>query len=107
MPSPQLEVHGLPVSQTGSARQSVEQPSSATVLPSSQLSAPSCFLSPQVVAEHLLGLPSHLKPCSMRQWLLQPSPDMMFMSSQPSFGSTTPSPHVYTRMHGCPSVMQR
>src|SRR5262245_42304240 len=94
MPSPQLDAHAIPVGQVGSARQSGEQPSNPTVLPSSQLSAPSLILSPQVVGVHVLGAPSHLKPCSMRQCSLQPSPPTAFLSSQPSFGSGMPSPHV-------------
>jgi len=73
-------------------------------LPSSQLSAPSFLPSPHVVIEHLLGLPSHLKPCSMRQCSLQPSPGMLFWSSQPSFGSTMPSPQTKCLMHGMPGV---
>src|SRR5688572_16141683 len=58
-PSPHSELQG-PAAQSGSAWHNAEQPSKGSVLPSSQLSAPSCTPSPQVVAEHALGLPSHL-----------------------------------------------
>src|SRR5512147_1280395 len=58
MPSPHFDVQEAPV-QSGSLWQSCEQPSNGMVLPSSQPSAPSFLPSPQVVVEHLLGLPSH------------------------------------------------
>jgi hypothetical protein len=57
MPSPQLDVQASPVSHAGSARHTGEHPSKATALPSSQLSAPSTMLSPQVVAVQVLGVP--------------------------------------------------
>src|SRR5690606_30897717 len=66
MPSPQVEVHGCPLTQVGSASQRSLQPSKGTLLPSSQLSAPSILPSPQTVFVHLLGEPSHLCPRSMR-----------------------------------------
>src|SRR5262245_52722523 len=47
-PSPQRDVHA-PAEQSGSAWQSLEQPSNGTSLPSSHTSAPSVFPSPQVV----------------------------------------------------------
>ena len=65
MPSPQDDVQPLVPGQLGSSWQVAEQPSKGTVLPSSQLSAPSLTLSPQTVGTHLLGVPLHLKPCSI------------------------------------------
>ena len=74
MPSPQLETQApLPV-QLGSVWQSAEQPSKGTVLPSSQLSAPSIISSPHLVGVQALGLPLHLKPSSTLQVAEQPSP---------------------------------
>src|SRR5687767_7469952 len=102
MPSPQLELQASPVAQTGSAWHVDEQPSNGAWLPSSQLSAPSCKLSPQVVGVHTTGLPSHLKPASRRQRSEQPSPLKRSPSSQPSLGSVTPSPHKKTRVHVTP-----
>ena len=58
---------GAPVVQAGSFWQLAEQPSKGRALPSSQLSAPSTTLSPQVVWVHLLGLPLHLNPSSSLQ----------------------------------------
>jgi hypothetical protein len=59
MPSPHLDVHE-PLLQLGSFWQSDEQPSKGMALPSSQPSAPSTLLSPQVVWVQTLGLPLHL-----------------------------------------------
>src|SRR4029079_16394801 len=64
MPSPQRDVHEA-LLQSGSFWQSAEQPSNGSALPSSQPSAPSTFLSPQVVCEHVLGLPLHFQPISI------------------------------------------
>src|SRR5690606_9042856 len=94
MPSPQVEVHGCPLTQVGSASQRSLQPSKGTLLPSSQLSAPSILPSPHTYFVHLLGEPSHLCPRSMRQRESQPSPSLTPPSSQPSFGSTFPSPQT-------------
>src|SRR5688500_13112386 len=91
MPSPHLEAQA-PVAQLGSERQLGPQPSNGSVLPSSQLSAPSGLPSPQVVGEQALGAPLHLKPFSMRHLASQPSPAATLVSSQPSLGSVTPSP---------------
>lgn len=54
-PSPHCEMQE-PSEQSGSAWQSVEQPSNGVRLPSSQLSAPSWTSSPQVVGVQTLGL---------------------------------------------------
>src|SRR6202035_5333920 len=54
MPSPQVDVQGAPGGRVGSAWQVSEQPSKGSVFPSSQLSAPCVFPSPQVVGVHTL-----------------------------------------------------
>src|SRR5688572_11058717 len=97
MPSPQLDVHAVvgPV-HVGSRRQLGAQPSKPTVLPSSQLSAPSTSSSPHVVGSQVLGLPMHFQPISIWQRALQPSPAITPPSSQPSFESSRPSPHRCT-----------
>src|SRR5215510_8748805 len=61
MPSPQRDMHEVDL-QSGSFWQSAEQPSNGSALPSSHPSAPSTFLSPQVVWLHWLGLPLHFHP---------------------------------------------
>src|SRR4030095_7044991 len=105
MPSPQRDMHE-PVLQSGSFWQAAEQPSNGRALPSSHPSAPSTFLSPQVVCEHVLGLPLHFHPSSILQVAEQPSPAVALPSS-PSSGSTaTPSPHRAMRWHGCPEGVQ-
>src|SRR4029079_9915286 len=73
MPSPQRDMHA-PVWQSGSCCQSAAHPSKGSALPSSHPSAPSTFLSPQVVCEHWLGLPLHFQPISILQVSEQPSP---------------------------------
>ena len=91
MPSPHFDVQA-PDLQFGSAWQLEEQPSNGKMLPSSQLSLPSFFLSPQVVALHVLGWPLHLKPISSLHLLEQPSPSLALPSSHSSVAATMPSP---------------
>src|SRR5690606_5435394 len=93
-------------SQFGSRRHSAEQPSNGRVLPSSQASAPSTTPSPQTVAAHTLGAPSHLLPSSTRQRSEQPSPGSTLPSSHCSEGATTPSPQRAITMHGLPGSAQ-
>src|SRR5262252_8804006 len=88
-PSPHLDVQA-PALQLGSVRQVAEQPSKGRVLPSSQPSTPSCFLFPQTVAEHLLGVPLHCIPGSILQRSEQPSPLSVLPSSQASELATKP-----------------
>src|SRR5215510_10220001 len=101
MPSPHFDWQEAPP-QSGSLRQSPEQPSNGSPLPSSQLSVPSTLPSPQVVGVQLLGLPLHFQPISTLHVAEHPSPPMAFRSSQSSGGTTTPSPQRATRWHGCP-----
>src|SRR5436190_2445066 len=91
MPSPQRDMHE-PVLQSGSFWQSAEQPSNGKALPSSHPSAPSTFLSPQVVCVHWLGLPLHFHPSSTLQVAEQPSPAVVLPSSHSSGNTATPSP---------------
>src|SRR5438874_2024404 len=96
MPSPQRDMQApLVLVQLGSLWQSAEQPSKGTVLPSSQLSAPSTILSPHLVGVQVL--PLHLKPSSTLQVAEQPSPALVLPSSQSSGGTNTPSPQRATR----------
>src|SRR5215471_12083064 len=101
MPSPHFDAHEAPP-QSGSLRQSPEQPSNGSPLPSSQLSVPSILPSPQVVGVQVLGLPLHFQPISTLQLAEQPSPAIVFLSSQSSGSTTTPSPQRATRWHGDP-----
>src|SRR5947208_2226059 len=105
MPSPHRDVHE-PAVQSGSFWQSAEQPSNGSALPSSHPSAPSIFLSPQVVCEHLLGLPLHFQPSSILQVSEQPSPAVTLPSSHSSGSTATPSPQRAMRWHGCPGGVQ-
>ena len=104
MPSPQRDMHEpfVAVLQSGSFWQSAEQPSNGSALPSSHPSAPSTFLSPQVVCEHVLGLPLHFHPSSILQVAEQPSPAVALPSSHSSGNTTTPSPQRAMRWQGCP-----
>src|SRR5215471_15944393 len=102
MPSPHFDTHDAPV-QSGSRRQSSEQPSNGRALPSSQLSVPSMTPSPHFVGVQTLGLPLHFQPISTLQVAEQPSPAVAFPSSQSSGGTCTPSPQRATRWHGCPA----
>ena len=88
--------------QSGSFWQSAEQPSNGRALPSSHPSAPSTFLSPQVVCEHALGLPLHFQPSSILQVAEQPSPAVTLPSSHSSGNTPTPSPQRAMRWQGCP-----
>src|SRR6476659_3040646 len=108
MPSPQRDVHepSAAVLQSGSFWQVAEQPSNGRALPSSHPSAPSTFLSPQVVCEHLLGLPLHFHPSSILQVSEQPSPAATLSSSHSSGNTATPSPQRATRWQGCPGGVQ-
>src|SRR3954471_16982113 len=101
MPSPQRVMHD-PVLQSGSFWQSAEQPSNGSALPSSHPSAPSTFLSLQVVCVHWLGLPLHFHPSSILQVAEQPSPAVRLPSSHSSGSTPTPSPHRAMRWQGCP-----
>jgi hypothetical protein len=92
MPSPHFEVHDPP-EQSGSHWQYWEQPSKDKLLPSSQPSAPSTFLSPQTVEVHV-PLSSHFQPSSSLQVAEQPSPLTVLPSSQPSELDLTLSPHL-------------
>src|SRR5262247_334812 len=101
MPSPHFDTQDAPA-QSGSPRQSLEQPSKGRALPSSQLSVPSTTPSPHVVGVQALGLPVHFQPISTLQVAEQPSPAVAFPSSQSSGRTCTPSPQRATRWHGCP-----
>src|SRR6266498_1856607 len=100
----------------GSILQAAEHPSPSTLLPSSQSSlttmpsshpsAPSIFLSPQVVCEHLLGLPLHFQPSSILQLSEQPSPAVTLPSSHSSGNTATPSPQRAMRWQGSPGGVQ-
>src|SRR4029079_16203821 len=105
MPSPQRDMHE-PLLQSGSFWQSAEQPSNGSALPSSHPSAPSTFLSPQVVWLHWLGLPLHFQPSSSLQVSHQPSPAVTLPSSHSSGSTATPSPQRAMRWHGCPDGVQ-
>src|SRR6185436_4103413 len=108
MPSPQRDMHApfAAVLQSGSFWQVAEQPSNGSALPSSQPSAPSTFLSPQVVCEHVLGLPLHFQPISILQVSEQPSPAVVLSSSHSSGSTATPSPQRAMRWQGCPAGVQ-
>src|SRR4029079_19542224 len=80
--------------------------SNGRALPSSHPSAPSTFLSPQVVCEHLLGVPLHFPPSSILQVSEQPSPAATLSSSHSSGNTATPSPQRATRWQGCPGGVQ-
>src|SRR3954452_3457528 len=102
MPSPHFDMQA-PVLQSGSFWQSAEHPSNGKPLPSSQLSAPSTFLSPHMVWLQTLGLPLHLNPISSLQVAEQPSPAFVLPSSQSSGRTTTPSPQRAIRWQGAPT----
>ena len=104
-PSPHSEVQPSPL-QVGSVWQVDEQPSNGTALPSSQLSAPSFLPSPQTVATHWLGCPSHLKPVSNLQVAEQPSPAVLLPSSHCSDEPTILSPQITSSWHGLPGGLQ-
>src|SRR5262245_53055780 len=108
MPSPQRDMHepSAAVLQSGSFWQVAEQPSNGSALPSSQPSAPSTFLSPQVVWLHSLGLPLHFHPSSILQVSEQPSPAARLPSSHSSGSTPTPSPQRATRWQACPGGVQ-
>ena len=55
----------------------------------------------QVVVQ-TLGLPTHVKPGSMRHTALQPSPFTALPSSQFSPPTTWPSPHTMEQALGSP-----
>src|SRR4029077_11883161 len=57
---------------------------------------------PQVVCEHLLGLPLHFHPSSILQVSEQPSPAVTLPSSHSSGNTATPSPQRAMRWQGCP-----
>src|SRR4029077_4186179 len=57
---------------------------------------------PQVVCEHLLGLPLHFHPSSILQVSEQPSPAVTLPSSHSSGNTATPSPQRAMRGQGCP-----
>src|SRR5215831_17913629 len=92
-PSPHFEVHA-PLLQIGSLWQSAEQPSNGSVLPSSQVSAPSMTPSPHLVVVQTLGLPLHLCPSSILHVDEQPSPSAVLPSSQASSEVRSPLPHM-------------
>src|SRR3954451_4830923 len=96
MPSPHFEAHEAP-EQSGSPRQSSEQPSKGRALPSSQLSVPSIAPSPHFVAVQALGFPLLFQPISTFHVAEQPSPAAAFPSSHSSGSTTTPSPQRATR----------
>ena len=100
----------MPLPQVSSERQSLEQPSPSSQLPSSQISPGSTKPSPQYIFWHTGEQPasasggSQASPASqsmmplphssvLRQSLEQPSPPSLLPSSQTSPSSSTPSPH--------------
>src|SRR5690606_34837819 len=99
------EVHDVP-SQLGSRKHSAEQPSNGSVLPSSQLSAPSTMPFPHSASVHVLGSPSHFLPCSTLQRSEQPSPFSLLPSSHCSDAATNPSPQRAISRHGSPGAAQ-
>src|ERR1022692_600038 len=117
-PFPQLAAHAWvvePVRQTGSLVQVLEQPlpsplkrpfgpvqpvgkGGVSLVPQSQPSLPVCLPSPQTATVQTLFIPAgglgQLAPGSIRQFLEQPSPSVLFPSSQASVPMRMPSPHL-------------
>jgi hypothetical protein len=103
-PTPAAVGHEWP----GSTRlQSAEQPSPATVLPSSQLSSPTTLESPHTIVDaHLIPGTLHSKNISSRHAPEQPSPGAMFPSSHCSVPLSRPSPQYSSRAQGRPGMAQ-
>ena len=76
------------------------------VLLSSQVSLPSMMPSPQIGTHGFPGTGQRQPDSTIEQSLEQPSPLVLFPSSQASGGVSIPSPQMALRTHSSPGVGQ-
>src|SRR6516225_7361968 len=94
---PRLAASGKPVSRPSGPGQ--PEGTFFGSVPQSQPSFPSLMPLPQVACVHLLGVPVHVDPGSMRHFDEQPSPFVLLPSSHASLPSSLPLPHMTVSVH--------